>query len=189
MLGNDARRDSLTQGVGELNFGRGLGRQTRDTLDCPIARSIVVAELGGDHTILDPFARNCEFAHPYTNDINPDTNAISHLDAEDWLRGLTEQYYHEAFDGAILDPPFSNHQSTRTYGTSNLYTVPDKMKRIEMLLGGLVKHGGKIVKFGYNSNFSHRAFECVGIQLVRYGGSMNDMIISVHERKIAEWFQ
>ena len=186
MLGHDARRDSLTEGAGELNFGRGLGRQTRDTLDCPIARSIVVAELGGGLTILDPFARNCEFAYPHTNDINPDTKAVSHQDAEDWLRGFDPQF---KFDGAILDPPFSNHQSTRTYGTSNLYTIPDKMKRIEMLLGRLVQHGGKIVKFGYNSNFSHRAFECVGIQLVRYGGCMNDMIISVHERKIAEWFE
>jgi len=188
MLGHYARRHSFRCGVDELKFGRSHGRQTCDTLDCVIARSVVTSELGGGQMIIDPFARNCEFAHPYTNDINPETRATSHLDAEEWLSGLYEQYYPGAFDGAILDPPFSNHQAARTYGTTNLYTMPGKIKRIEMLVGSLVRHGGKVVKFGYNSNFSHSAFECVGVQLVRYGGSMNDMIISVHERRIAEWF-
>jgi len=171
-----------------VNFGRAHGRQTRNTLDCAIARTVVTSELGGGQMIIDPFARNCEFAHPYTNDINPETYATSHLDAEEWLSGLYEQYYPGAFDGAILDPPFSNRQATRTYGTTNLYTIPGKITRIEMPVGSFVRHGGKVVKFGYNSNFSHSAFECVGVQLVRYGGSMNDMIISVHERRIAEWF-
>lgn len=188
MLGNYERRYSFRCGVGQLKFGRSHGRQTRDTLDCAVARSVVVAELGGGQMIIDPFARDCDFAHPYTNDINPETNAMSNLDAEEWLEALRGQYYPGAFDGAILDPPFSNHQADRTYGTANLYTIPGKIKRIEMLVGSLVRHGGKVVKFGYNSNFSHSAFECVGVQLVRYGGSMNDMIISVHERRIAEWF-
>jgi len=166
-----------------------MGRQTADTLRCAVARSVVVEELGGGQTVLDPFARNCEFAHPYTNDINPETNAASHLDAEEWLQELTDQYLTESFGGAILDPPFSNHQSEEIYGTSNLYTNPAKMKKVEMLLGNLIQVGGKIVKFGYNSNFSHNAFDCVGIYLVRYGGSMNDMIISVHQRGISgEWF-
>lgn len=139
--------------------------------------------------ILDPFARNCDFAHPYTNDINPDTRAASHLDAEEWLRGLRETYHEESFDGAILDPPFSAHQTKEIYGTPNLYANPAKIRTIEMLLGELVMPGGKIVKFGYNSNFSHQAYECVGIQLVRYGGSINDMIISVHQRTISSgWF-
>lgn len=172
-----------------MNFGRSKGRQTADTMRCNAARAIVVAELGGGGQILDPFARNCEFAHPYTNDINPDTRAMEHLDAEDWLQEISDKYLSESFDGAILDPPFSNHQAEEIYGTSNLYTNPAKMKKIEMLLGNLIRSGGKIVKFGYNSNFSHNSFECIGIFLVRYGGSMNDMIISVHQRTISgEWF-
>ena len=102
--------------------------------------------------IIDPFARNCEFAWPYTNDIDTSTNAEQHLDAEEFLKRMKDM----RFGGAILDPPFSNHQSREIYGSENLYTDPAKMKRIEMELGSLIELGGYVVKFGYNLNFSHR---------------------------------
>ena len=122
---------------------------------------------------------------PYTNDIDTSTNAEQHLDAEEFLKRMKDM----RFGGAILDPPFSNHQSREIYGSENLYTDPAKMKRIEMELGSLIELGGYVVKFGYNSNFSHKSFECIAVRLVRYGGSMNDMIISVHQRTISgDWF-
>ena len=166
-----------------IEFTRSMGRQTKNTLECNIAYSIVHKYLSGLKTI-DPFARNCEFAHPYTNDINPNTNAQDHLDAEDYL-----EYWNlmkVKFQGAILDPPFSARQDKEIYGDANLYTQPGKMKRIELALGNLVEAGGYVVKFGYNSNFSHDAFTCVGIHLIRYGGSMNDLIVSIHQRTLGD---
>ena len=95
----------------------------------------------------------------------------------------------DTFDGAIYDPPFSDRQAKEAYQqTTNLYTLGGKILRIERSLGDLIIPGGYVVKFGYNSNFSHKAFECVEIKLVRYGGSMNDMIVSVH-KKMFETFK
>ena len=169
-----------------MKFSRSFGMQTRDTLRCKEAFSVVRKYLEGKK-VVDPFARNCEFAHPYTNDINPETKAKDHLDVEEYL-----EIWHslgDVFDGAIYDPPFSDRQAKEAYQqTTNLYTLGGKILRIERSLGDLITPGGYVVKFGYNSNFSHRAFECVEIKLVRYGGSMNDMIISVH-KKMFETFK
>lgn len=168
-----------------IEFTRMRGRQTKNTLDCGIAYSIVHKYLEGLKTI-DPFARNCSFAHPYTNDINPNTTAVDHLDVEEYLEYWSKQKV--KFHGAILDPPFSARQDKEIYGDSNLYTQPAKMKRVELALGNLVE--GYVVKFGYNSNFSHDAFSCIGVHLIRYGGSMNDLIVSIHKRTnldLDEW--
>tara|TARA_R100001163_G_scaffold59383_1_gene48127 strand:+ start:418 stop:930 length:513 start_codon:yes stop_codon:yes gene_type:complete len=159
--------------------------QTKDTLRCKEAFSVVKEYLEGKQ-VVDPFARNCEFAYPYTNDINPETKAQDHMDVEEYL-----EYWHRQqwmFDGAIYDPPFSDRQAKEAYGQTNLYTLAGKVLRVERSLGDLIMPGGYVVKFGYNSNFSHKAFECVEIKLLRYGGSMNDMIISVH-KKMFETFK
>lgn len=172
-----------------MKFSRSFGMQTKDTLRCKEASSVVRKYLEGKK-VVDPFARNCEFAHPYTNDINPETKAQDHMDVEEYLEYWHKQHHSSftGFDGAIYDPPFSNRQAKDTYGVANLYTLGGKILRIERSLGDLIVPGGYVVKFGYNSNFSHRAFECVEIKLVRYGGSMNDMIISVH-KKMFETFK
>ena len=173
-------------------FDRVRGIQTKDTLSDPMAAALVKKYLSGMQPIIDPFARNCEFAWPYTNDIDPNTVAEKHLDVEEFLKSFHDDkldFVGPVFGGAILDPPFSDHQSREIHGAENLYTNPAKMKRVEMMLGSLIEIGGYVVKFGYNSNFTHDAFECVAVRLIRYGGSMNDMIISVHQRTISsEWF-
>lgn len=162
-----------------MKFTRSFGMQTKDTLRCTEAFSVVRKYLEGKQ-VIDPFARNCEFAYPYTNDINPNTKAQDHMDVEEYLEYWERQQW--IFDGAIYDPPFSDRQTKEAYGVTNLYTLPGKVLRIEQSLGDLIHPGGYVVKFGYNSNFTHKAFECVEIKLVRYGGSLNDMIISVHKK-------
>ena len=171
-----------------MKFSRSFGLQTKDTLRCKEAFRVVRKYLEGKK-VIDPFARDCEFAHPYTNDINPDTKAVDHLDVEQYL-DYWLGFFDEGFDGAIYDPPFSDKQAAEIYDgwDINLYTSPSKILRIERSLGDLIVPGGYVVKFGYNSNFSHKAFECVEIKLVRYGGSINDMIISVH-KKMFETFK
>ena len=176
-----------------MKFTRSFGMQTKDTLRCKEAFSVVRKYLEGKK-VIDPFARDCEFAYPYTNDINPETKAQDHLDVEEylnyWLGFFDESTSNDdLFDGAIYDPPFSDRQTKEAYQqTTNLYTLGGKILRIERSLGDLIVPGGYVVKFGYNSNFSHKAFECVEIKLVRYGGSINDMIISVH-KKMFETFK
>jgi hypothetical protein len=142
-----------------------------------------------DGHLIDPFARNCDWAQPYTNDLNPDTGANDHLDAEEYLDRIREQGI--SFVLGILDPPFSNRQAGEIYGTPNLYASDSaKMTRVGRKLGDLIEPGGYIIKCGYNSNPIHPSFECIEIRMVYHGGTANDTVFSVWQnvnRKIEEW--
>ena len=62
-----------------------------------------------DGLILDPFARNCEWAD-ITNDLNPDTKAKYHLDAKDFLQLMLDEHGTNSVKCLIFDPPFSTRQ-------------------------------------------------------------------------------
>ncbi len=126
----------------------------------------------------DPFARNCVWAAPFTNDINPESLAISHIDAEDFLFGLERAEY--KFGIVVLDPPFSDRMAKDRYGTGNLYASDSgKMTRIQRLAGSLVVPNGFIIKAGYNSAPPHPCFELVEIRLLNMGTIQADVIFSV----------
>ena len=71
--------------------------------------------------IADPFARDCELAGRWTNDIDPNTKAKQNLDALDFLCTLNSS----SFDAIIFDPPFSTRQADRyEAGHVNVYSDP-----------------------------------------------------------------
>jgi len=152
---------------------------TKDTLSDRRIMNVVKMYTTKHSRIVDPFARNCELAAPYTNDINPNTKARFHMDALTFLEVMEED--NMSFDVGLMDPPFSKRQEKELYGT-NLYTQPQRIKEIELAMGNIVRPGGYVIKFGYNSNFSHRAFELVHVVLVQYQACINDTIISIHEK-------
>ena len=55
------------------------------------------------HPVVDPFARNCNWAGKFTNDINIDSEANYHMDALDFLTKMHNE--HRKFHIGILDPP------------------------------------------------------------------------------------
>ena len=174
------------------------GKQTKDTFNCKTVMKLFnsFCKRKSIKHMIDPFARNCEIAHPWTNDIDPNTNAIFHMDALDFIKsfdnglmspnGVFEYYNRRDFDLAIMNPPFSARQDTEIYGKSNLYTDPKYIKNLEIGLGNLVRPGGYVWKMGYNSNYSHNGFQLYDIWVIQYGGSINDMIISVHKKIIGD---
>ena len=166
---------------GEVMIPTIKGTQTKDTLSDRKVMNFVKSYLTPHSKIIDPFARNCALAGNYTNDIDPNTQALHHMDALDFLE---MEWGQSGFDVGILDPPFSARQDKEIYGDTNLYTKPGKLRDIEMALGNVIRTNGYVIKFGYNSNFSHKAFELDNIVLVQYGGCINDMIISVHTKTI-----
>lgn len=131
---------------------------------------------------IDPFARNCQWAYPWNNDINPDMNSNHHHDAEIFLEsaGLLGA----EFCIGLLDPPFSDPASQRTYGTpGNLYVSDSaKMSRIQFALGECIRPSGYIIKMGYNSNPPHPSFDMIELSVTRVGGSINDILISVWQK-------
>ena len=146
-----------------------------------------------DMEICDPFARNCQIAGEWTNDINENTHANHNMDALEFLKFCPSA----SFDLVIFDPPFSEVQAERKYKTEtldqeikNVYTVPsyvpDCMKEIQRIL----KPGGWFLKFGYNTNSSHSDFELRRIWIVHYAGNKNDTLISyfqMNQRSLEEW--
>lgn len=151
-----------------------------------MVQTIEGAEPGLDLAI-DPFARNCNWAYPMTNDINPDTRANYNLDAENFLQ-IAEKGETRYWIG-LLDPPFSDRQSKEAYGTSNLYAADAaKMSRISRSLGRCIKPGGYIIKAGFNSSRPSPAFTLVEVAMVNLGGMRNDVIFSVWKKTQHEIF-
>ena len=136
---------------------------------------------------IDPFARNCTWAFPHTNDINPETSSVHHMDALEFLRG----YEPRSFEIGLLDPPFSDRMSKDKYGTSNLYASDSKkMRAIELSLGNIIKTGGIIIKLGYNSSKPHPGFVLEEFEIWNLGACRNDIICTIWRKvnsSILEW--
>jgi hypothetical protein len=140
---------------------------------------LVEKEYVGIEYACDPFARNCQWAEPWTNDINIDTKARWHLDAEEFLTEISD----ERFAIMLLDPPFSDRMSKDKYGTKNLYASDSgKMLRIQIKAGNLVVPGGYFIKAGYNTNKPHPCFDLIEVRIVAMGNCRNDVLFSVWQK-------
>ena len=122
--------------------------------------------------ICDPFARDCVLAYPYTNDIDKNTSAVTNLDC-------------------IFDPPFSGRQSDEKYdGHINVYTDPGYVKKCMIEVGKILKPGGYLLKFGYNSSRHLKCLELVKMWVVNFGGNRNDVIVTLwrnEQKTLQEW--
>lgn len=135
--------------------------------------------------ILDPFAANNDLADPYTNDINPNARAHYNLDAIDFLdeliyneEGLLDHI--ETFDLCIFDPPFSFLQAEKYVGSvTNVYTAPAYVSKCFKRIYTLLKPGGYVLKFGFNSNRDHVGLELVKYWMIAHGGNHNDTIVTL----------
>ena len=126
--------------------------------------------------VCDPFARNCSIAHPHTNDIDEGTTARHHLDAVEFLQTRPSQY----FDLVIFDPPFSPRQSEqKSGGHKNVYSTPGYVPLVMAEIERIMKPGGYMLKFGYNSTRHSGSFELVRGWVANQGGNRNDVIITL----------
>jgi len=146
-----------------------------------------IGRVFGQLTICDPFARNCLLAHPHTNDIDPDTKAVHHLDAAEYLCNQETS----SFDAVIFDPPFSENQATRyEHGTTNVYTTPGAMQKLMEEVERILRPGGVLVKFGYNTTRHKGHFDLLEVIIVNHGGNHNDTLVSLWRKashNLDEW--
>lgn len=142
--------------------------------------------LSGRTVIVDPFAKSSGWG-TITNDLDPGTTAMHHMDARDFLATLPDG----SADAFLFDPPYSPRQISelyrhvgRTVGSSDtqnarLYReVKDHAHRI-LLAGGLV------ICCGWNSNGmgQTRGYDMQEILLVAHGGAHNDTIVTVESKR------
>jgi hypothetical protein len=123
---------------------------------------------------LDPFA-GYNSPVKWSNDLNPDTPTLYHMDAVEFVMQFKNG---ELFDGALLDPPYSLHQTNQVYKG---YGLRKPISLVKDLIVSLVKPYGIVISFGFNSGGMglKRGFEIIEILLVPHGGSHNDTIVVV----------
>lgn len=139
---------------------------------------------------VDPFARNRNWA-TFTNDINPDTSAQSHQDAEAFLHKLADRGVIP--DLVLFDPPYSPRQVSEHYRAAGLKVTGEDTqngrlyRRVRNAIDRLVRPGGVVLSFGWQSvgMGASRGYDLFETMLVAHGGGHNDTIC-IAERKVAE---
>lgn len=169
-----------------ISFSRHWAMPNADTFSIGPIHNFVWRYLAAGGISIDPFARNKTWC-TRTNDLNPETSAQDHVDAEEWLHGLD---LIGSVDLALFDPPYSPRQISECYAmvgrkASMRDTQSGWYTRVRNALHPLVKQGGIVLSFGWNSNGmgKTRGYELIEQMNVAHGGAHNDTIC-IAERKL-----
>jgi hypothetical protein len=130
---------------------------------------------------VDPFARNRDWA-THTNDINRNTTAHAHMDAEDFLEYLGKRGV--VADLVLFDPPYSPRQISEHYKAAGReVTAEDTQngrlyRRVRDAVDRITRPGGVVLSFGWQSLGMGvaRGYQPLEILLVSHGGGHNDTI-------------
>ena len=166
-----------------MKFNRAWAMPSADTFDIPPIGDFVRRYLRESSVSVDPFARNCELAR-FTNDLNPETKAQSHLDAEHFLKSLQFDDKHGIVDLVLFDPPYSPRQISECYQQIGLEVGMKETqsavmyKRVRDAVIPILAPNAIVLSFGWNSvgMGKERGFEIQEILLVCHGGAHNDTI-------------
>lgn len=158
-----------------------------ETFNVPPIKDFVRRYLSESKVSIDPFARNKQwFTH--TNDINPNTEAQHHLDAEEFLTLMANSGV--VADLAIFDPPYSPRQLKECYNSfGRKMQLEDGqtarlIKRWREALLPCLSNDSIVLSFGWNSvgmGQSH-GFELIELLLVCHGADHNDTICLAERR-------
>jgi hypothetical protein len=168
-------------------FSREWAMPSSDTFSVRPIGDMVRRYLGQSVVSCDPFARNNKWS-TYSNDLNPDTTADYHMDAETFMNGLS--CVGIKCDLIILDPPYSPRQISECYKALGI-TVGMKdtqssvmYSKIKSAANSLLSGGGTVLSFGWNSvgMGKKHGFEIIEIMLVCHGGAHNDTICVAEKR-------
>lgn len=139
---------------------------------------------------IDPFARNSIFNEKCyaTNDLSEDSNTTHHMESLDFLNMLLQDNI--TVDGVLFDPPYSVRQVAECYKHVGKEVHKEDTQSSfygnrKKIIAKLVKPGGKVLSFGWNSNGIGKklGFETIEILLVSHGGPHNDTICTVEVKK------
>lgn len=168
-----------------IDIQRQWAMPNKNTFDIKPIKELIQSELTNG-TWIDPFANQNKLA-TITNDLNPDFDTDYHMDALDFLK----TFQNESVDGVLYDPPYSPRQVTECYQGVGMNVTSETTRASfwgnqKKEISRIVKPGGKVITFGWNSGGIGRkyGFEITRILLVPHGGWHNDTICTV-EVKVA----
>lgn len=170
-----------------MRFTRTWAMPNADTFSVKPIGEFVQRYLAASKISIDPFARNKRWA-THTNDLNPDTTAEHHMDAEEFLKMLACNSTQA--DLVIFDPPYSPRQISECYksvgrevgmkGTQSALLY----QRVRDAIPAVLSSGGIVLSFGWNSvgMGKRHGFEQIEIMLCCHGGAHNDTICLAERR-------
>ncbi len=162
----------------------------RNTFDIKPIHDFVWKYLQMTKISIDPFARNKRWA-TYTNDLNPNTKAEYHMEADKFLKMLIDKGVKA--DLIIFDPPYSLRQTKEIYDSYGINGFTQKHSQnghwgIEKkLCNELLLPGGYFLHFGWHTNGLGKKYNCEikEILIVAHGRAHNDTLCMA-EQKISE---
>lgn len=166
-------------------FSRAWAMPSSDTFTIAPIGDFVQRYLSLSAISIDPFARDNDWA-TYTNDLNPNTGAMYHMDAEAFLERMRCDGIKA--DLAILDPPYSPRQVSEAYRAAGLTAgMADTQNaalyaRVRAALLPLLAAEAIVLSFGWNSAGMGKGWQQIEIMLVAHGGAHNDTICLAERR-------
>jgi len=172
-----------------ISFNRFWDMPSSDTFDVLSIGNFVKKYLRESKISIDPFARNKRWA-TYTNDLNPETLAEYHMDAEDFCKMLQKKGV--MADLIIFDPPYSPTQMKQCYDSIGIEHSDGGMNsrlyaRVRKAFDPMVIKDGIVLTFGWNTHgmMTQRTYEIIEIMIICHGQAHNDTICMA-ERKCFE---
>ncbi len=170
-----------------MEFSREWAMPNKNTLRIKPILEFVKRYIVNPLVIVDPFAGNSNIA-TYTNDLNPNTSAIYHMDSVDFLSKMYQDKV-EA-DLVIFDPPYSLRQTKEVYESIGLKLDQEMTWRSRRwndeknIINSILKPDGIFLNFGWNTYGmgKNRGFEIIEIMLVAHGSAHNDTICMAEKR-------
>jgi hypothetical protein len=133
---------------------------------------------------IDPFANSSIFNQSCiaTNDLDHSSNTTHHMESLEFL----SQFDDSSIDGVLFDPPYSPRQISECYKGLGMQVHKEDTQsafysKRKDEISRIVKSGGKVISFGWNSNGigKTRGFEMIEMLVVPHGGAHNDTIVTV----------
>jgi hypothetical protein len=160
----------------------------KDTFNVLPIGDFVRRYLAESKVSIDPFARNKRWA-THTNDLNPETEAEHHMDAEAFLMHLASNGVKA--DLIIFDPPYSPRQISECYKSVGLEVGMKETQsallyqRVRNAIIPICTDDAIVLSFGWNSvgMGKRHDFEQIEIMLCCHGGAHNDTICLAERRR------
>lgn len=170
-----------------IKFSRKWAMPSHETFSIPCIQEFLFRYLNKSKISVDPFARNTTYAY-YRNDLNEETKATYHLEANEFLTNLSKGNI--LADLVIFDPPYSARQIQECYESigrkvSQEDTQGKTWNEWKRSIAKICADDAVVLSFGWSTNGMGKkhGFDIEEIMLVAHGGVHNDTIC-VAERKI-----
>lgn len=171
-----------------MNISRKWAMPNRNTFTIKPIKALITKYLMRGGLWVDPFVRNSIFKPnmTFTNDLNPNFTATSHVDALLFMKGIKTG----TVDGVLFDPPYSPRQVKECYdGIGQKLTQEDTQSsfwgNLKKEIARVLKPGGIVITCCWNSGGCGKSngLEHIEVLLVAHGGWHNDTIVVVEKKR------